>query len=225
VTALPLSAHADESQVTRVKPLLEGRNCVVVGSAPLPTNTAEILPGECVIAVNGSISSFTPPADLWVMNSKLQDKPGDGTIKPMHKTMLRQGKGRTAGHLLLLRGPKVASEGYTLATLEALGVQYQSWSVLDKPTKRWFEGQVCHRTSENRPCSAGVLVTAIALWCGAAHVRMVGFSFSPGYQYLPKVQPAYWWRDHVDADRRALKALATSFGDRLSGPILAKVAA
>jgi hypothetical protein len=109
--------------------------------------------------------------------------------------------------------------------LDGHGTQYQSWSVLDKVTKRWFEGQVCARVRDSKPCSAGLLTVAIALWCGAAHVRMVGFSFAPGYHYLPNEDPAYWWRDHVEADQRAIRALLAAFEGRISGPILQQVAA
>lgn len=222
---IPIAVKPDPSQVERMRPLVEGRACAVVGSAPLKTPTAEIEADECVIAVNGAISSLPGPADVWVLNSKLQDRPGDPLIKPLHRTMLQQGRGRSAGHLLLLRGPKVMSEGGTLATLHALQVQYQSWSVLDKTTKRWFEGEQCHRVRENRPCSAGMLTVAIALFCGAARVRLVGFSFTPGYHYLPKARPGSWWRDHVQADQRALQALLARYGERLCAGSLVKVAA
>jgi len=221
---IPIPKSPDVAQIERVRELVEGRFCVVVGSAPLPTQTAEIVSGEFVIAVNGGISSLPGAADLWVLNSKLQDKRGEN-VKPLHKSMIQQGKGRTAGHLLFLRGPKVESEQYTIETLQAIGTQFLTWSVLDKVTKRDFEGKVCARVSDTRPCSAGVLSTAIALYCGASSVRMVGFSFRPGYHYLPGAEPQYWWRDHIEADKRALKALSTRFGSRLSGDILQKVAA
>jgi len=220
---IPMSAHPDVSQIERVRALMEGRACVVVGSAPLKTPTAEITQGEFVIAVNGGISSLPGAADLWVLNSKLQDKRGEN-VKPLHKSMISQGKGRTAGHLLLLRGPKIASEQYTLETLDKLGTRYLTWSVLDKPTKLEFEKSICERT-ERRPCSAGIFSTALALHCGASSVRLVGVSFTPGYHYLPKAEPQSWWRDHVEADQRALRALSARFGGRLSGAILQKVAA
>jgi hypothetical protein len=220
---MPLAS--DVSQVERLRPIVEHRACVVVGSAPIAAATADTRPDECVIAVNGAVSSLSVSPEVWVLNSKQQDRPGDPALKPLHRTMMTQGAGRHVGHLLLLRGPKVASEVGTLAALQALDVVFQSWSVLDKVTKRWFEGEVCHRVSEMRPCSSGVLAVAMALWCGAVHVRMVGFSFHPGYHYLPKVAPQYWWRDHVEADRRALKALTARYGHRLSGEILQKVAA
>lgn len=220
---LPIARQADRSQIERIRPLVEGRACVVVGSAPLKTPKAEIEPGEVVIAVNGAISSLPGHADLWALNSKMQDRPGDPNLKPMHKTMLQQAKGRSAGHVLLLRGPKVASEQWTLETLRSLGCRYESWSVLDKTTKLDFEREQCGRKSEGRPCSAGVLTVASVLWCGAAHVRMVGFSFRPGYHYLPHVKPDYRWRDHLEADPRALKALSARYGSRLSGELVQAV--
>lgn len=221
---IPLAINPDPLQVDRVRPLLEGRACVVVGSAPLPTRCAEVAESEIVIAVNGSISSVKRPVDLWVVASRRQDRPGSGQIRPLHKTMLHQAKGRTAGHVLMLRGPKDATEKDTLAMLEALGCRYHTWSVLDKPTKRWLEGELCART-EKEPCSSGILATAIALWCGAASVRLVGFSFTPGYHYLKAATPQRWWRNHVPADRRALRALQARYGPQLSGSILEAVAA
>lgn len=222
--SLPLATVADRSQVERVRSLLEGRACVVVGSAPLKHSKADIVEPEAVIAVNGGISSVHSQVDLWVVASRAVDKPGTARIKPLHRTMLQQAKGKTVGHVLMLRGPKEASEQDTLAALAQLGVTYQTWSVLDKPTKLWMEKATCARM-EKEPCSSGILATAIALWCGAESVRMVGFSFNPGYNYLPKERPANWWRNHVSADRRALKALRAHYGATLSGSILEAVAA
>jgi len=229
---IPLSTTFDPSQVDRVRDLLDGRACVVVGSAPLkgPPDLSET---DVVIAVNGGISSVPRAVDLWVVASRPQDKPGSGQIKPLHKTMLHQlhktmlhqAKGRTAGHVLFLRGPKHASEGDTLAMLDVLGCRYASWSVLDKPTKQGLENDLCARPGSKDPCSSGILATAIAVYCGAASVRLVGFSLSPGYHYLPKERPQSWWRNHVAADRRALKALRARYGATLSGSILEAVGA
>lgn len=222
---IPLAKTFDPQQVERVRDLLEGRSCVVVGSAPLSGRFADVDDSDIVIAVNGGISSVARAVDLWVVASRRQDKPGSGQIKPLHKTMLHQAKGRTAGHVLLLRGPKEATEKDTLAMLEHVGCRYGTWSVLDKPTKGWLEQDLCGRVHEKQPCSSGILSVAIALWCGAAAVRLVGFSFTPGYHYLPKERGQSWWRNHIPADQRALKALQARFGSRLSGAILEKVAA
>lgn len=221
---LPIATVADPSQVERVRDLLEGRSCVVVGSAPLAQRSADVAETDVVIAVNGGISSAPGAVDLWVVSSRSQDKPGSSRIKPLHKAMLHQAKGRTVGHVLFLRGPKEASEGDTLAALALLGVRHHTWSVLDKPTKLWMETTLCART-EKHPCSSGILATAIALWCGASSVRMVGFSFVPGYHYITKERPASWWRNHVPADRQALKALRARYGSALIGEILSQVAA
>lgn len=221
---LPLATVAEPSQVERVRDLLEGRACVVVGAAPLKTPTADVSSTEIAIAVNGGISSVAGAVDLWVVASRRQDRPGNGAIKPLHKIMLQQAKGRTAGHALFLRGPKEATEQDTLAMLDVLGCRVGTWSVLDKPTKLWLETDLCAR-HEKHPCSSGILATAIALYCGAASVRMAGFSFTPGYNYLPKQKGASWWRNHVTADQRALKALQARYGSTLSGSILKMVVA
>lgn len=221
---LPMATVFDPLQVERVRELLEGRACVVVGSAPLQGRHADVTETDIVIAVNGGISSVARAVDLWVVASRSQDRPGSGRIKPLHKTMLQQAKARTVGHVLFLRGPKEASEGDTLAALKDLGVRYHAWSVLDKSTKRWLEMRLCARL-EKEPCSSGILATAIALWCGAATVRLVGFSLKPGYQYLPKERGQSWWRNHVRADQRALRALQARYGAMLSGVILEQVAA
>lgn len=224
MTPLPLAKVADPSQVERVREFIAGRTCVVVGSAPLAQSAADVSDTDVAIAVNGGISSVARAVDLWVVASRPQDKPGSGKIKPLHKTMLQQAKGRTVGHVLFLRGPKDASEGDTLAALRDLGVTLSTWSVLDKPTKLWMEAMLCAR-AEKHPCSSGILATAIALWCGAASVRMVGFSFTPGYHYIRKERPAAWWRNHVTADQKALRALQKRYGSTLIGEILAQVAA
>jgi hypothetical protein len=219
MTPIPLAKTADPTQVERVRELLADRACVVVGSAPLTSKHADVQPGELAIPVNGGISSLAGAADLWVVNSKAQDAPGM-LIRPLHKLMLEQASGRTVGHLLMLRGPKVMSEQGTLATLKALRCRHNTWSVLDKPTKRWLEGELCARVDDKKPCSSGILAVAIALYCGAASVRLVGFSFTEyGYHYPTKEKPASWWRDHVTADRRALAALQQRYG-RLSGEIV-----
>lgn len=227
MTPLPLAKQADLGQVERVRDLIDGRDCVVVGSAPLKSAHADVSDSEIVIAVNGGISSVARAVDLWVVASRPQDRPGSGQIKPLHKTMLHQAKGRTAGHVLFLRGPnaKDASEVHTLAMLETLGCRVGTWSVLDKPTKRFMEGELCARVSDKEPCSSGILTVAVALWCGAASVRMVGFSLTPGYHYIQKERPQSWWRNHVRADQRALRALLARYGSMLSGDILQRVAA
>lgn len=217
---IPLAKHAERAQVERLIPLVDGRHCVVVGSAPLPTRYADISADEVAIPVNGGISSVAGLVDIWVLNSKAQDAPG-AVIRPLHQTMLRQGSNRSVGHILFLRGPKVASEALTMATLKRQRVSWSSWSVLDKPTKRWLEGELCGRLDDKKPCSSGILAVAAALWCGAASVRLEGFSFEPGYHYLRNQRPESWWRDHVAADRRALTSMRHRYGSsHLVGPIM-----
>lgn len=218
----PLATVADVAQVEAIRGHVQGRACVIVGAAPLrapvPISTSDV-----VVAINGAISSV-PRVDLWFLGSKESDKPGDPSIKPLHRQMLEQARNRQAGHVVFLRGPKRPTEHYTLGWLSKLQCTVQTWSVLDKPTKRWMERELCARKHDTKPCSSGILAVACALWCGAQSVRLEGFSFLPGYHYVTE-HPQRWWRDHVDADRRAVKALSARYGDRLSGDLIAQAVA
>ena len=221
---LPMATSPDLSQVERVRPLLYGRNCVVLGSAPLSTPYADVSNDEVIVAVNGGIGSLRRrPVDLFVVGSKQWDKPMQVDARPLHKQMLQQASHSTVRHALLLRGPKEATEHHTLSLLHTLRCSVESWSVLDKPTKLFIEQTLCARR-EAEPCSSGILAVAIALYCGAA-VRMVGFSLSPGYHYISRKHPPTWWRNHVEADRRALVALRSAYGSLLSGELVEAVAA
>jgi hypothetical protein len=221
---VPLARVPDLAQIERLRPLIDGRAVCIVGSAPMPIR--HYLPAdEVLIPVNGGISSTTGIVPIWIVGSKLQDAPNCPHRTPLHWTMLEQAKGRTVGHVCLLRGPKAATEEATLGAFEKLQTRYRSWSVLDKPTKRSLEGELCARVKDNAPCSSGILAAALACYCGATRVRLVGFSFTPGYHYLGKDQrPQAWWRNHVEADTRALKALV-KHGYPIEGEILRKVAA
>lgn len=224
MSRIPLATVADVGQIDELRPHVQGRSCVLVGSAPL-TAPIDVEADDVVIPVNGAISS-APRADVWVLGSKEQDKLANHVfMRPLHRKMLEQGRGRRASHVVLLRGPKVESERYTIETLRRLSCEVGTWSVLDKPTKRWLEGEVCGRRSDKEPCSSGILAVACALWCGAASVRMVGFSLKPGYHYVKNERPPSWWRNHVAADARALTALRSKYGETLSGEILKAVAA
>jgi len=221
----PIPTHPVPSQLERLRPFIEGRDCLVVGSAPLPTEHAQDRPGEVVIAVNGGISSCAGIPSVWFVNSKQQDRPGDKNLTPLHKRMMEQATNRRVHHIVLLRGSKVASEEGTFERLDQLCVRRESWSLLDKTTKAHVESILCDRNlGEKRPCSSGLLAVAVAFWCGASNVRMEGFSWSPGHHYkLPQPIQKRW---HDVADKRALKELYQRFGDRLQTTLLKrKVAA
>lgn len=221
---IPIAKHADLSHIEALRPFVEGKHCIVVGSAPIKTPIT--VAGFVMIAVNGGVSNMSGPADVWVVNSKAQDALG-ALVKPLHKVMLEQGRGRSVGHLLLLRGPKVASEQLTLTAFAQMKCRHQSWSVFDKATKGWLEVELCDRPKrdDKAPCSSGILTVAMALYVGAESVRLAGFSFSPGYHYLQKEQPQRWWRNHVEADKRALHALTARYGTRLSGDLVQQAVA
>jgi hypothetical protein len=215
---IPLAKVADQRQIEALTPLLRDRICVVVGSAPRTSRYVEIFPGELSIPVNGGISSVKGEIDLWVVGSKHYDA-HEAMTRHLHRTMLDQAKKRVVNRALFLRGPKHASEQHTLERLHARDCRVERYSVLDKPTKRWLEGELCGRTDDKQPCSSGILAAAVALWCGATSVRLEGISLKPGYHYLPNREGEAWWRDHVNADRRALQTLRRRFHDKIHGDI------
>jgi len=217
---IPLATVADTSQLDILAPLLSGASVVVIGSAPIRSRFVEVLDGEISMPVNGAISSVLGKVDLWVLGSKHYDT-HEANTRFLHKTMLDQGKDRQVQRAVFLRGPKHMSEAATLERLRSRRCEVATWSVLDKPTKRWLEGEYCGRVDDKQPCSSGVLAAAMALWCGAASVRLSGFSLQPGYQYLPKQTPQPWWRDHIEADRRALRLLRQRFKTQIQGDIFA----
>jgi hypothetical protein len=163
------------------------------------------------------------PIDLWIVGSKPYDRIGSrAPTGDLHWKMLDQARGRRVARAVFLRQPKIASEGYTLQQLQQRDCGVQSYSCLDKPTKRWLETAYCGRIEKQ--CSSGILAAAIAFHCEAASVTLEGFSLNPGYHYL-KASPKAFWRDHVPEDRRAIAFLSERYGDRLRGELVEMVVA
>lgn len=213
---IPLTVDPDHDQLAQVASMMNGERCVVVGSAPLRTRMAPVDHGEFVICVNGAISSVVGVPDLWVLNSK-------PSKAHLHLTMLQQGKGREVRHIAFLRGTIRPTEQDSLRHLRKLGCAWTSWSVIDKPIKRWLEESTCARQPGlGTACSAGIFSAALALWSGAANVRLVGLSWIPGYHYLPHTQTI---RGHVVADQRAVQTLLDRHPGRLGGALIPKTMA
>ena len=209
-----MATRVDLAQIGVLIPRIAGRRWVVVGSAPLDRPHARIEVNEQVIAVNGGIGSVPGVVSIWFVGSKPYDRQPHLQSRWLHREMLEQASGRYVPYAVFLRQPNIASELDTIARLDGIRCTVADYSVLDKPTKRWMEGHVCGRTDDKAPCSSGILAAAVALYCEATSVRLEGFSLKPGYQYLPKKTPQAWWRDHVEADQRAIKALKLKYGDR-----------
>jgi len=125
-------------------------------------------------------------------------------------------------HVAFLRSPIRPTEDESLQRIRKMHAQYQSYSVIDKPIKRWLEELICDRQDGvGTACSAGIFSAALALWSGARRVRLVGMSWKAGYHYLPNVQTI---RGHVTADERALHALMARYPGQLVGALVPKVA-
>jgi len=221
---IPIRVEPAVDQLAAIAAVVRDRRVAIVGSAPRAIEGPEPLEvDELAIPVNGGISSTSGSIALWIVGSKPYDGPGH-PVRDLHRLMLDQATGRSIAHVVFMRQPAIASEGLTLNVLERRRVTIASYSVVDKPTKYWLETELCARL-EKQPCSTGIFAAAAALWCDAAHVRLVGFSLAAGYHYIRRPSPPAAWRDHVDADARALVALRARFGARLRGDVLKAVCA
>jgi len=201
-----------------VSPLLVaavgGRRCVVLGSAPFAGDLV-IEPTDVVVAVSGGISSYASRCDVWVLNARTRaDATIAGAKGPLHRLMREQGRDRVVGLLVLLsKADGAAAE--TVAALDAMGVQWQDRLEVNQTTRHAIETAAGARTPDlaKHALSAGLFAVAACLSAGAAHVRLAGFSWQGGYQYLPGTQIS---RGHEHGDKRALASLVARDGARLT---------
>lgn len=213
--------------VTRetLAPMMRGRRVLVVGSAPLATPIG-VPPEPIVVAVNGSISSVpavTP--DLWLLNARLGPSPGwNRTRRWLNAKMLEQARGRHVGTICLLPVQDEA-EAATVGRLKDLGVTFDRLVALAQSMRGALQYEVgaFRKGIDNKVgVSAGVLGTLLALWAGASHVRQLGFSYGPGYAYLPPADVPENSRGHKRADRLAIWNLRRVCPARISGDLITR---
>jgi hypothetical protein len=193
---------------------LAGEPVTVLGAAPLGKDDPLSVEGR-LLAVNGGISSVAGDPDVWVVNSRSsQFEQWGPSRRRLARLMLKQGAGkRIPFALFLAREPE--APGYTLDILRSQGTTVERWDMLTQIDRRLLEHQSGVRDDENAKgaLSAGVTAAAFALLAGAAEVRLLGFSWAPGYAYLPGERIDA--RGHVPADMRGLKLLQARYGTRL----------
>lgn len=208
------------TEATALQTLMDGRRVLVVGSAPLPTPLV-VEPGEVVVAVNGAVSSV-PHVDVWFVNSRT--KPLDRWSHQrrfLHTTMISQGAHRHVGTVAYLTRMPLA-ENYTHMVLTRQGTTFTREVVVGRDLRERIETESGIRTIAMRQdaCSAGMFAVIVALWCGAASVRMAGFSFEKGYAYLPGYNLPPNARAHVHGDRLSLREMRTKYPGRISGALI-----
>lgn len=205
-----------------LKTLFTGRNVLVLGSAPL---AAPVKPArhELVVCINGSVSSLPNRApDLWLVNSRIKPMDQWGHERRfLHKTMMAQAAGRhvrVVGFMTRMH----QAEHYTAAWMAEQGTTFDQALVIDRHQRESIEVHAGIRTIAMRrdACSAGLFGVIVALWAGAWHVRMDGFSFKKGYHYLPGHTLPENCRAHVQGDRLALREMAQRYTGRVDGALL-----
>jgi hypothetical protein len=199
---------------TALEARLSGDPVTVLGAAPLSRHDPPFVDGR-LLAVNGGIASVKGNPDVWVVNSRSsQFEQWGPTRRRLARLMLQQAAGKTIPlAVFLAREPEAPR--YTLDILRSQGTTVQAWHMLTQLDRRLLELQSGARDDKNAKdaMSAGVTGAAFALLAGAAEVRLLGFSWSPGYAYLPGERIDA--RGHVPADQAALRRLEARYGTRL----------
>jgi hypothetical protein len=193
--------------------MLQGRHCVVVGSAPLQTRVT-VNATDYVVAVNGGIASC-PIVDAWVLNARSQqDAATCGSKAWLHRAMLEQGRGRRVEMLVL--ASKGAGAVFTAQhRLSGLRVSARRVRAIENDERREMETQAGARDGSMKEHALSLGLFA-ACWCfleGAETVRLEGFSWAGGYAYLPDTPIPV--RGHAAGDKQALGRLAARYPERL----------
>jgi hypothetical protein len=139
----------------------------------------------------------------------------------LHRTMMAQAANRHV-RVVGFMTRQAKAEDYTAAWLRELKTTFEHSLVLARTDRELLEVKTGVRTvAMNRDaCSAGVFGVIVALWAGAAHVRMEGFSFEKGYHYLPGHKLPENCRAHVQGDRLALRQIAALYPGRVDGALV-----
>jgi hypothetical protein len=170
---------------------------------------------EPIVAVNGGIGSVAGAVvDVWVLNARSAlDATIAGEKKALHCLMLAQGAGRHARGLVLLTKDDQAA-AHTLKALTQQGTTWGAVVEVNQGSRREIEAGAGARTPDltKHALSAGMFAAAACFWAGAATVRLEGFSWRGGYQYLPGTAIS---RGHEYGDKRALALLGDRYGARL----------
>lgn len=191
---------------------LAGRVCLVVGSAPTSTPIVAARP-ECVLAVNGGISSV-PHADIWLVNARGTMGEWGPELRALHVDMLRQGQNRTVDLVVLLTKHEEAA-GFTLQRLRKQATRWATVIEIHNERRRDLETEAGARDASmtREALSIGMFAVCWAFLNGAASVRMEGFSWEPGYAYRPG-EP-FKVRGHKAGDKQALVRLLERYQGRL----------
>jgi hypothetical protein len=212
MTSATITAPASLEQLAIA---LKEKRCIVVGAAPIQT-LFSVSPGDVVVAVNGGISSCPPgPVDVWVVNSRSGAWQSWGAERlRLANLMLAQARGRHV-RLIVFLAREDEAPAVTTTHLRAQGTTWDDAIALVQTERHELEQLAGARTPDMtaHALSAGMTAAAICFAAGAAHVRLVGFSWSAGYQYAPGDR-AVTTRGHEGGDRQALPLLDARYGTR-----------
>jgi hypothetical protein len=195
---LRLKAHCNKD--------LAGRTCIIIGSAPDP-----VIPNvenAYKICVNGSVHSaykyFSSPPDLTYLNGAIftdRDAYSNAT-----RDVLR---GKNIGDVLIARHTFEDA----LATLKEIDVLFGLNFPISKYDKRIIMAEsmgysLLGNYKFDANVSNGLFMSAVAWWCGASKVVLVGFSFNSRHEYSKDSELSV--RGHLQEDATFLDYIAST---------------
>ncbi len=193
-------------------PLLSGRRCLVLGSAPGARLPEPHLFERCV-CVNGSPRvaaghGLTPDLTIMAGYTTLVER-------DVSRQSLEQLSGLHAGRLLFVSAGNDRDSARRVLSDSGLG--FDEWLDIDPLGRAAIAGEA---TGEGEPglghwqerVSNGVFALLVALWAGAEHVTIAGITLTGGHDYIEGDTP----RHHVAGDQRCLETLARLHGARVA---------
>lgn len=181
----------------RLAPAVEGRDCLVFGSAPDPV-VPQMASNGAIICINGSGS---PVRRLGLRDPDLTIMSSNVTIlkKDVRVETIRHLDGLHSTHLLLFRGSE-ETQRRALDALQDAGYRCDDAATLaDRQYVAIASGlvpvsNILSRGDER--ISTGVFAVAVATWLRARSIVLAGFSLAGGHSYIAGDTP----RNHVSAD-------------------------
>lgn len=199
----------------RLRKLVRGRICLVLGSAPDGIAPAQF---DVLICINGSAWSAQqlgmPTPDISVVSeySTLTDNSVRSATRDILENLSSQ-------FVLFINCGKGLARGRPL--LGDCGLKFESLQSISNIGRAVIIGDVCGAelglgTRDDR-VSNGVFAITLALWAGATEVIVAGISLSGGHSYMQQPTPRY----HLKGDD-AFFRLARNLPIRTTSPALSQ---
>lgn len=186
--------------MARLRDMVQGQTVTLIGSAPGADLTAEDIDRHLIVCVNaaalGLAGSIVP--DITFVNTAIA-----GLHPAAVKTRERLQELQTKFLFIIESAISINEANCILGPIERESTDYLTLAERCDFLEAFLNRPLSGPVGEEHVPSTGFFVCMLLLACGAAHVKMTGFSFSDGHSYLSSVSR----REHVDRDREVLKLI------------------